>query len=219
MPDTPDWYAAAHTLINGFHALDNHDERVRLTEKLCDKLSGDLYPAFLQILYNIEQHADNEAKSLLTNTLIYGLNTGRLPSGKLSAWGSNTLSADSAFGQTRTLGPIEYLCTWYSQPSGQPPLTRAAFVTIATSLLRLIESDSTAKSLYCVKLSEDAEDPLSGSLSAQTRAGLTALAASWQAGQPAEVVVESYIDSIQGSSLLEELSLDRFPGGGGFPAS
>ncbi len=208
---SPDWYAAAQSLVDGFLALENPEDRIRLTEKLCDKLGGDLYPAFLQILYNVERYADTDTKLLLTNTLMYCLNTGRLPSGKLSAWGSSSLGTDNAFGHTRTLGPIEYLCTWYSQPSGQPPLTQSAFVTIATSMLRLVDTDPTAKSMYCVKLLEDAEDPLSGSMSAQTRSGITALANSWQSGANSEATVDSYLNSLQGSSLLDEMSLTRFP--------
>ena len=65
--------------------------------------------------------------------------------------------------------------------------------------------------MYCVKLLEDAEDPLSGSMSAQTRSGITALANSWQSGANPEATVDSYLNSLQGSSLLDEMSLTRFP--------
>jgi len=209
MQTPTDWYSAALALIDGFSALPDPDDRIDLTEKLCDNLGGNLYPAFLQILYKVEQHADMQAKSLVTTTLVYGLNTGRLPSGKLSAWGASTLQTDTTFGQLRTLGPIEYLCTWYAQPTGQPPMTRTAFSHMATSLLRLIDSDPNAKSMYCIKLAADAEDPLSGSMSFQTRSGLSALATSWNDGTSPDEAVEQFLSALATSSLLDQLSVTR----------
>ncbi|MBX2826276.1 MAG: hypothetical protein KTR33_16190 [Gammaproteobacteria bacterium] len=204
-----DWHAAASALVDGFNALDDPDDRIGLTEKLCDDLGGHLYPAFLQILYKIEQHADSSAKSLVTSTLVYGLNTGRLPSGKLSAWGASTLQTDAMFGQSRTLGPIEYLCTWYAQPSGQPPMTQSAFSTMANSLLRLVDCHPGGREMYCTKLLLDAEDPLSGSLASSTRSGLAALANQWQTNGDPTAAITEYLHAIKGSSMLEQLSAKR----------
>jgi len=203
------WHTAASALVDSFQRLGNLEDRIDLTEKLCTELGGQLYPAFLQILYKIEQHADSEAKSLVTDTLVYALNTGRLPSGKLSAWGSSTLHAGSSFGQSRSLGPIEYLCTWYAQPTGQPPMTASSFSHLATSLLRLINSNTTARSMYCIKLAADAEDPLSGSLASQTRAGLAALASSWNAGDDPDITISKYMAALQSSSRIDQLSVTR----------
>ena len=181
LADAPDWRAAAQELINGFVLLnDNRDEQIRTLDFLCEDLGGSLYPAFLQILYNIERHGDPAAKALVTEVLIYALMTGRLPSGKLSAWGGSEIPANNSFGQTRSLGPIEFLCAWYAQPTGLPPLTRGAFIDMSNSLLRLVSTNEKARDMYCSKLLSDAEDALSGSMSGKTRAGLTQLANRWQ---------------------------------------
>jgi len=207
----PDWHAAAQTLVNAFNALEKPEQRILLTEKLCDRLGGNLYPAFLQILFNVERYADEDAKSLVTSTLVFGLNSGRLPSGKLSAWGSSAVPDASAFGQTRSLGPIEYLCAWYAQPSDQSPLALAAFSNIATSLLRLANSDQASKALYCAKLAQDAEDPLSGSLSRQTRSAIGALAKTWANDETPEKAVQSFVDTLSGGGLLDEISVGFKP--------
>jgi len=192
--DKPDWHAAAQTLVNSFFALEKPEDRIRLTEKLCDRLGGNLYPAFLQILLNIEQYADEDARALVTSTLVFGLNSGRLPSGKLSAWGSSG--------------------AWYAQPSDQSPLAPAAFNTMATSLLRLTESDQAAKSLYCAKLAEDAQDPMGGSMSRQTRSAIGALAAAWSNGETPEKSVQNFIDALSsGGGLLDQLSVSGPPTG------
>ena len=217
MSDKPDWHAAAQTLVNSFFALEKPEDRIRLTEKLCDRLGGNLYPAFLQILLNIEQYADEDAKALVTSTLVFELNSGRLPSGKLSAWGSSALPEANAFGQTRSLGPIEYICAWYAQPSDQSPLAPAAFNTMATSLLRLAESDQAAKSLYCAKLAEDAQDPMGGSMSRQTRSAIGALAGAWSSGETPEKSVQNFIDALSsGGGLLDEISVGGPPVGPNF---
>jgi len=207
----PDWHGAAQTLVTAFNTLERPEERILLTEKLCDRLGGNLYPAFLQILFNVERYADDEAKSLVTSTLVFGLNSGRLPSGKLSAWGSSAVPDTSAFGQTRSLGPIEYLCAWYAQPSDQSPLPLVSFNNIATSLLRLANSDQASKALYCAKLAQDAEDPLSGSLSRQTRSAIGALAQTWANDETPENVVKSFVNALSSGGLLDEISVGFNP--------
>jgi len=197
MADT-DWHAAAQSLVNGFNSLDSADQRILLTEQLCDRLGGNLYPAFLHILFNIEQFADSSSKALVTSTLVYGLNTGRLPSGKLAAWGSSELPSNSAFGQTRSLGPIEYICAWYAQPNDQSSIPMSSFNTILTSLINLVEHDTTAKSLYCSKLLADSEDPLGGGMSGQTRVAIGELAASWQADNDPQHIVKQFTEDDHG---------------------
>ncbi|MEE9335105.1 MAG: hypothetical protein V3U65_13535 [Granulosicoccaceae bacterium] len=206
-----DWHAAAQSLVDGFSSKANPDDRIQLTEQLCDRLGGNLYPAFLHILFNIEQYADAPAKTLVTSTLVYGLNTGRLPSGKLAAWGSSQLPSNSAFGQTRSLGPIEYICAWYAQPSDQSSIPLSSFNTMLTSLINLVDYDHTAKSLYCSKLLADAEDPLGGGMSSQTRVAIGELATSWQAGNDAQKIARQFTDSLQDNSLLAQMSVDRLP--------
>ena len=203
----PDWHAAAQALVDGYQALVSSDERVQLTEQLCDKLGGQLYPAYLQILYNVEHFADLEARNLVTGTLTYGLSTGRLPSGKVAAWGGRNLNPSSSYNGSRTLGPIEYVCSWYTQSSHLHPLTRNRFVDIASSLVRLISTDQNATALYCLQLKTDAEDMIGGTLSSKTRDGLVAMSDAWQGGADAVEVVSCYLAGSSQHSFMDQLSI------------
>ncbi|ASJ70515.1 hypothetical protein [Granulosicoccus antarcticus] len=205
----PDWHAAAQDLISGLCSLDDKEERIELLESVCVKLGDRLYPAFLQILHVIDEYADDEARSIMASTLVNCLQTGRLPSGKLAAWGSSSYTGDSAFGQSRRLGPIEFVCAWYAQPSTETPMSQQQFSIILNSLLSLVSSNSNAKQLYCQKLISDAEDPMGGSLSKQTRAGLIDMTQIWQIAAPEDLhtpVVEAFLHALQSESLLNQIS-------------
>jgi len=199
--DTPDWHGAAQSLVNGCISLTSTEDRVRLMARLCTDLGENLYPAFLQILCNVGEHGDEQAQHLITDTLVHGLTTGRLPSGQLSAWGAGSLNTERSFGQTRSLGPIEYLCVWYAQSSGRSPLTVHAFQQAAQCMLKLISANPQAKSLYCTKLIADIEDPLGGSLSSQTRNAIAELVNAWQADIAIDAVIHRYVNALQGDSL------------------
>jgi len=202
----PDWHAAAQDLINGLQALDNAEQQIRLLESLCDKLGDELYPAFLQILYAIDQFADSQSKQLTASTLVECIRTGRLPSGRLSAWGSASLTGDSSFGQTRVLGPIEYVCAWYAQGGTAHPLSLQQLSHILTSLLTLVESNSTAKDFYCQKLQGDIDDPMSGALSNTTRQGIQELIDTWQRSDKLSDCIDAFVSSLQSESLLNTIA-------------
>ncbi|WP_456412315.1 hypothetical protein [Thiolapillus sp.] len=197
----PDWHAAAQTLVSGCSALPSSEERIRLMERVCKHLGDNLYPAFLQILCQIGDNGDERAKQLITGTLVHALVSGRLPSGKLSAWGAGTLSSNSAFGQTRSLGPLEYLCSWYAQPTGRSPLTQSSFQKAASCILNLIATNEEARSLYCIKLLADIQDPLSGSLSRRTRLAMEALVTTWEKNASTKTVINSYLNALQDDGL------------------
>jgi len=180
----PDWHGAAQELINQFAELPALDERITLLENLCDRLGGELYPAFLQILYVIERHAEPDCKNDFIDTVCHGLSTGRLPSGKLPAWGSSPASTN-AFGQTRLLGPLEFLCAWYAQSTNLPALTEQQFSTLCTHLLQLFSTNEKAAELYKLKLQNDVSNPVAGALSSRTREGIAALVDGWQKSLPA----------------------------------
>jgi len=144
LKNRPDWYNAAQTLVSGFLVLDSKEPRVQLLQRLCDQLGDNLYPAFMQILCIIGENGTTDAKRLVAETLVHALATGRLPAGKLSAWGSDKLQTNNAFGQTRNLGPVEFLCSWYAQPTGRNPISAQAFSKAATSFLALISADVDA---------------------------------------------------------------------------
>lgn len=205
----PDWHLAGQDLINGLRSLTDPEHQIELLEDVCLKLGDQLYPAFLQILFEIDQHSDDAARRIVAKTLVGCLQTGRLPTGKLSAWGSTSLTGDSAFGQSRRLGPIEFVCAWYSQPSNESPMSQQQFLVILDSLLSLVASDKSAKNLYCHKLLADAEDPLGGSLSSQTRAGLIDMTTHWQnmsADEPNTSAIDAFLSALQQESLLNQIS-------------
>ena len=208
--DRPDWHAAASDLVAGLASLPDIDDRVRLLEKVCRRLGRELYPAFLQILLVIDRHADEAARAVVAETLVECLLSGRLPTGALSAWGSTAITGDSAFGQVRLLGPIEYVCAWYAQPSNQPPLAEHQFDTILVSLLRLVGTREQAAALYRRKLESDADDPLGGALSNRTRGALRELVAAWTDTAAPLEAVHAFRDALRETSLLNELARGPF---------
>ena len=196
----PDWEAAAQTLIDGCSALASDDQRVRFLDQVCRSLGDRLYPAFLQLLCLVNDRADVDARRSVAQTLVHALSTGRLPSGRLDAWGGHGLAAGTATsGNSRSLGPIEYLCAWHAQQSGPSPLPATAFDTATRSVIALVSSDPRAKALYCSKLRQDIDDPLGGSLTRSTRAALTALVSEWETGGSPDAVVGSLRAALHGS--------------------
>ncbi len=172
----PDWSGAAEALIEGCAHLPTAEERVRWLERLCLSLGDSLYPAILQVLCRIGEHGDAAAQTAVANTLALALQTGRLPSGRHAAWGT-TLA--SSVGPTRTMGPIEYLCAWYTQPDGRGTLSATAFDRAARSLLCMVSHSTQARRLYCTKLLSDADDPMGGAWTRSSRQALRAMAQAW----------------------------------------
>ena len=207
LAESPDWHGAARELVGGLCTFEHGEERVRLLESVCLGLGDGLYPAFLQVLHAIERDGDAPAREAVARTLVDCLLSGRLPSGRLPAWGAASLPSDSAFGQVRTLGPIEFVCAWYGQPSSLPALPDERFDAVATSLLTLVSAHAPAARLYARKLLVDADDPLDGSLAGRTREGLGALARAWEDGAtPAEASAAFRRATAEESGLLERLA-------------
>lgn len=196
---SPDWVAAAQTLIDGCAALAGDEQRVRFMDRVCLTLGDQLYPAFLKVLCLVSEHGDADARAAVARTLVHALSTGRMPSGRLNAWGSQGGEGRSGGAHTRSLGPIEYLCAWHGQQSGPQPLPAAAFDHATTALVSLVSSDPEAQALYCAKLRQDIDDPLGGSLTRHTRSGLSALVASWEAGAAPRDVVQSLLTALHGT--------------------
>ncbi|MBX2838389.1 MAG: hypothetical protein KTR35_16145 [Gammaproteobacteria bacterium] len=204
----PDWHSAATQLVHGLVELPQAEARIQLLETVCEQLGNQLYPAFLQILQAINEFADLESKQIIASTLVSCLRSGRLPSGKLSAWGSSTLTGDSSFGQTRILGPIEYVCAWYSQGNASSPLTLQQFTSILTHLMELVATDDQAKQLYARKLISDADDPMSGTLSNQTRTALRDFTDLWVHSDSNNDAIDAFLTALQSDGLLQQLSQD-----------
>ena len=181
----PRWAQAAQALVEGCIDLPHEEDRVALLSTVCDALGDDLYPAFLRVLSLIGQHGDHAARSAVANVLVHALRTGRLPSGRRSAWGAGASSAPPmSYGHTRSLGPLEYLCAWHAQADAGGALTAEQFHSAARSLMDLIASSDHARRLYCDKLLADVDDPIAGALTRQTRHALRELAVAWAAGAP-----------------------------------
>ena len=183
MLSEPRWAEAAQALVNGCVDLPEDEDRVALLAAVCEGLGDELYPAFLRVLWTIGQHGDHAACAAVARALVHALRTGRLPSGKRSAWGgSGAMQSAIHFGSTRSLGPLEYLCAWHVQAEPARAMSAAQFHTAARALMDLIATSPEARTLYCEKLLADVDDPISGALTRQTRQALRALATAWAAG-------------------------------------
>ena len=85
----PRWAPAAQALVDGCTDLHDDEDRVALMAAVCEGLGDELYPAFLRVLWTIGQHGDHAACATIARTLVHALRTGRLPSGRRSAWGDS----------------------------------------------------------------------------------------------------------------------------------
>lgn len=176
LKEHPDWHAAAEVLIEGCAYLSSPEERVRWLERLCTSLGDTLYPAFLQVLCRIGEHGNPRAQKVVADTLVLALQSGRMPSGRHAAWGAQW---DPAKRATRTIGPIEYLCAWFTQPDGRGTLGAVPFDQAARALIGLVSHSDLARRLYCTQLLCIAEDPLEGTWSRSSRHALQAMARGW----------------------------------------
>jgi len=206
----PDWHGAASDLVEACVQFPDMEDRLRLLEKLCHSLGDQLYPAFLQILLMVERHGDAESKSLVAESLAYAVSIQRLPEGKMSAWGSSNPVGSTSFARYRSLGPLEYLCSWYAQPSALQPLSGAAFRTALSGFLALINTCDDGRKLYQSKLLSETNDPLTGALTGQTRSGIRELALRWQQDNTPEQCIDGFLDTIGNQQSLQGLTSNPF---------
>jgi hypothetical protein len=179
----PRWTLAAQALVEGCIDLQSDEDRVALLSTVCERLGDELYPAFLRVLWTIGERGDHAACAAVARALVHALRTGRLPSGRRSAWGASSMPA-AGFGAPRSLGPIEYLCAWFAQAEPARALSAQQFHSAARAVMDLIATSPEARSLYCEKLLADVDDPISGALTRQTRQALRALVSAWSSGAP-----------------------------------
>lgn len=180
----PQWAAAAQALVDGCVDLPSDEERVALLAAVAQGLGDELYPAFIRLLWLIGRHGDHAAKAAVARALVHALRTGRLPSGRRSAWGADMPGGGeaAAWGRTRQLDPLEYLCAWHAQTDPVCALSAEQFHVAARALMDLIACSPEARLLYCEKLLADSGDPIGGALSRATREALRALAHAWSQG-------------------------------------
>lgn len=198
----PRWLPAAQALVDGCVDLPSDEDRVALMAAVCDGLGDELYPAFLRVLWTIGQHGDHAARAAVARALVHALRTGRLPSGRRSAWGASGTPAHGpvAYGRTRCLGPLEYLCAWHTQVEPPKNLNAEQFHTAARALMDLIGASREARDLYCEKLLSDADDQIGGALSRQTRHALRALATAWLAGAASYDASARFLGELAGAA-------------------
>jgi hypothetical protein len=201
---------AAQALVDGCIDLPHEEDRVALLAAVCDGLGDDLYPAFLRVLSLIGQHGDHAARAAVADVLVHALRTGRLPSGRRSAWGADASSAPMpSYGHTRSLGPLEYLCAWHAQADAGRALSAEQFHAAARSMMDLIASSDDARRLYCEKLMADVDDPISGALTRQTRHALRELAIAWGSGAQSLDATARFLSALPqagGGSLASRIS-------------
>jgi hypothetical protein len=195
----PAWAAAAQALVDGCVDLPNDEDRVALLAAVCEGLGDDLYPAFLRVLSIVGKHGDHGARVAVANALVHALRTGRLPSGRRGAWGASAQS-DAAFGSRRSLGPLEYLCAWHAQADAAQALSVEQFHAAACPVMDLVAASKEARLLYCEKLLADANDPLSGALTRQTREALRALATAWSEGASPSDACQRFVAALPAAS-------------------
>lgn len=195
----PDWNAASYELANQLQQLNDLNSRVELLDSLCNRLGPAMYPAFLQLLFYIEHHADADVQKRLTDTLAYAMSTGRLPSGTLPAWGSTSSTTSNRYRPSHALGPIEFLCAWYAQPTSLPQLHDTTFDGALSALMRLVDSNRAAQKMYCYNLNMDAINHSIGMFSRATRKGITKLAKAWNANGSSDKLAAQFIADIKAS--------------------
>lgn len=195
-PD-PRWAEAAQALVDGCVDLPHDEDRVALLGGICQALGDELYPAFLRLLWLTSRCGDHAACAAVADTLVHALRTGRLPSGRRSAWGSAGASS-AGFGGGRSLGPIEYLCAWHAQPGSGDTLPAAQFQSAARAVMELVDTSATARALYCEKLLADADDPLVGALTRQTRQAMRAMVTAWAGGVAPLDATTRFVDAAAG---------------------
>jgi hypothetical protein len=210
----PRWALAAQALVDACIDLPNDEDRVAVLVAVCEGLGDDLYPAFLRVLSIVGKNGEHAARTAVADALVHALRTGRLPSGRRSAWGASA-QAGAAFGSGRSLGPLEYLCAWHAQADVAQALSAEQFYAAACPLMDLIAASREARLLYCEKLLADANDPLSGALTRQTREALRALATAWSEGAAASDASARFLSALPVASTR---SLSTLLGQAAFPA-
>jgi hypothetical protein len=194
---TPRWEAAAQRLVSALAAQPDRDARCRLLDRVATRLRTPHYLGFVQLLCAVERFGDGAARRIVADALADALESDRLPSGTVAAWGAPSFRSAAALGVSgaslgsggRRLGPIEFLCAALLQPGVQPAASLPDADFALQRMIALVNASPRAAALYAARLQSHAADPLEGALSQRTRGTLQALGAFWQAGESPERIV------------------------------
>ena len=185
----PDWIGAARAFVAGLEAQPGLDGRVAFIDACRAELGEQVYPAFIKLLAAVAAFGDEAARALCAEALAHALATARLPSARVAAFGGD--SRPPAFAlkglatHVRAVGPIEFLCLWLTRDVADEPLEPEAFRAALAWLLTLFDSAPRAAALYRAKLLADADNPMEGLHSQDSRQRVRALAAAWESGADA----------------------------------
>jgi hypothetical protein len=176
----PDWVGAAQALIDGLNGQTDPDARVGVLERVCEALGSSLYPGFIKLLAAIGRFGDEAARRLAADTLARAIVTARLPSTRLPAWGASRFAqlpgGDGLMINTRSLGPLEFLCVWRTRDVVGEPLDDEGFRTAAVLTLTLVGASAEASRLYADKLGADIAATTEGLHDSRSRALLRIMA-------------------------------------------
>ena len=211
--ETPQWSLAAQALIDGCVDLPDQEQRVQLLESICQALGDSLYPAFLRVIALVGRFGDFSARAAIAETLVYALQMGRLPAGRVAAWGTTqTAQAVNHFSPPRSLGPIEFLCVWHVSEAPHS-ISAVQFQQAASAVLDLMDAAPQARGLYGEMLLAVAQNPIEGAMNRRTRKALAALATKWVNQSSAAEAGAAFIASLhdQTGSTLASLAAGAGP--------
>jgi hypothetical protein len=191
----PSFVLAAQQLLHALAQSTDADYRHAVLKRLVRKLGESGYPRFLKLLMVVAQSQDERAKRLLSETLAISLRKMDVPSGEMTSWGASSLGLDGAAMSASTLAdglsyaaprrlfaPIEYLCVWFGQGTQRRRLSAAAFQNALTLLIKLLNCNQSAATLYQNKLDAEARSELEGAFTRVTRERLVQIAELWRQG-------------------------------------
>ena len=195
----PDWLGSAQAFVAGLEAQPTLDGQVEFIDACRAEFGDRIYPAFVKLLAAVAAFGDDRAKSLCAEALSHALATARLPTTKVAAWGAGgglaelaSLGRGGLATHLRAVGPIEFLCIWLTREVIDEPLDEAGFQKAMTWLLILFNASDRAANLYRAKLEADADNPMEGLHSQESRRLVRALTAAWAAGaEPREIAIRA----------------------------
>lgn len=175
-------------LVAALQQEPSEERRLALAKRVVRKLGDEAYPVFLKIMLVIAESEDAAARQAVADLLASAAQRMDLPSGQLGAWGSSGHGAGASRG--RLLGPIEYLTTWYCQPTPRPMLEEPLYADALGKLLALFNLNPRLRKWYAAKLEADASNELEGTYTKDTRDTLRRIARHWpdEANSPTDVV-------------------------------
>ena len=196
----PDWATAAQALIDACVHLPGPAQRLDFMDGACRALGPQLYPAFLEVLTLVSERGSPPAQAAVADTLADALASGRIPAAPHPGWGRTPAQAGAA-SALGALGPIEYVCARFLQPTNAAAAVSAsAFESVLRPLLQLVSQSPRALGMYCDRLEQAASDPMESLWTRASRSALRALAEQWRrVPARADVAVDALLRQTHGS--------------------